>query len=239
MQYMRTFRIISFSKDPTGTPVLEDSKKIPPTFRTSQSVSSVAQSCPTLCDPMDCSRPGFPVHHQLPQPSQTHAHRVGDAIQPSPPLPSPSPPAFNLPQHQGLSQWVSSSTPRLSARKPRQARPPAPASFSAERSVIIPQSLLGIIPVTHYKSTKAQWSAQQALDPWEVCPLSQDIKSGTRWSCRKAEARKESTEFKHTSCLRPAYLPSLRTPGLSCFTQAPGALHFAREGNSYLLHARD
>ena len=57
--------------------------------------SSVAQSCPTPCDPMDCSTPGFPVHHQLPELTQTHVHRVGDAIQPSHPLSSPSP-AFNL-----------------------------------------------------------------------------------------------------------------------------------------------
>ena len=64
--------------------------------------SSVAQSCPTLCDLMDCSTPGFPVHHQLPELSQTHIYRVINAIQPSHPLSSPSPPAFNLSQHQGL-----------------------------------------------------------------------------------------------------------------------------------------
>ena len=64
--------------------------------------SSVAQLCPTLCDPRDGSTPGFPVHHQLPELAQTHVHRVGDAIQPSHPLSPPSPPAFNLSQHQGL-----------------------------------------------------------------------------------------------------------------------------------------
>ena len=64
--------------------------------------SSVAQSCPTLCIPMDCSRPGFLVHHQLPELVQTHVHWVGDTIQPSNPLSSPFPPAFNLSQHQGL-----------------------------------------------------------------------------------------------------------------------------------------
>ena len=58
---------------------------------------------------MDCSLPGFPVHHQLPEPTQTHVHQVSDAIQPSHPLLSPSPPAFNLSQHQGLFKWVSSS----------------------------------------------------------------------------------------------------------------------------------
>ena len=70
---------------------------------------TIPQSCPTLCDPMDCSTPGFPVHHQLPELAQTHVHPVSDAIQPSHPLSSPSPPVFNLSQHQGLFQWVSSS----------------------------------------------------------------------------------------------------------------------------------
>ena len=69
--------------------------------------SSVAQSCPTLCDPMNCSKPGLPVHHQLPESTQTHVHRVGDAIQPSHPLSSPSP-VFNFSQHQGLF-WISNS----------------------------------------------------------------------------------------------------------------------------------
>ena len=71
--------------------------------------SSVAQSCPTLCDPMNCSTPGLPVHHQLPEFTQTHIHRVSDAIQPSHPLSSPSPPASSPSQHQGLFQWVNSS----------------------------------------------------------------------------------------------------------------------------------
>ena len=73
------------------------------------SVQSLSHVWPTLCDPMDCSTPGLPVHHQLPEPTQTHVHHVGDAIQPSHPLLSPSPPAFNFSQHQGLFQWVSSS----------------------------------------------------------------------------------------------------------------------------------
>ena len=72
------------------------------------SVSSVDQSCPTLCDPTDCSMPCFPAHHQLPELAQTHVHWVGDAIQPSHPLSSPSPPVFDLSQHQGLFQSVSS-----------------------------------------------------------------------------------------------------------------------------------
>ena len=71
--------------------------------------SSVTQLFPTLCDPMNCSMPGLPVHHQLPESTQTHVHWVGDAIRPSHPLSSPSPPALNLSQHQNLFKWVSSS----------------------------------------------------------------------------------------------------------------------------------
>ena len=71
--------------------------------------SSVAQSCATPCDPTNHSTPGLPVHHKLPEFAQTHAHRVGDAIQPSHRLLSPSPPAPNPSQHQGLFQWVNSS----------------------------------------------------------------------------------------------------------------------------------
>ena len=71
--------------------------------------SSVAQLCPTLCDPMNRSMPDLPVHHQLLEFTQTHVHRVGDAIQPSHPLSSPSPPTLNPSQHQGLYQWVNSS----------------------------------------------------------------------------------------------------------------------------------
>ena len=74
-----------------------------------QSVSSVGWLCPTLCYPMDCSKPGLPVQHQLLQFTQTHVHWVNDAIQPSHPLSSPSPPTVSLLQHQGLFKWVSSS----------------------------------------------------------------------------------------------------------------------------------
>ena len=92
----------------TGKQNSSDSVKV--YFKTTVSqFSSVAQSCPTFCDPMDRSTPGFPVHHQLPELTQTHVHRVSDAIDPSHPLSFPSPPAFNLSQHQGLFKWFSSS----------------------------------------------------------------------------------------------------------------------------------
>ena len=82
---------------------------LPGSSFSSAQFSSVAQSCPTLCDPMNHSMPGLPVHHQLPEITQTHVHRVSDAIQPSHPLSSPSPPVPNPSQHQSLLQWVSSS----------------------------------------------------------------------------------------------------------------------------------
>ena len=72
------------------------------------SFSAVAQSCLTHGDPMNRSTPGLPVHHQLPEFTQTHVHRVSDAIQPSHPLSPPSPPALNPSQHQSLFQWVNS-----------------------------------------------------------------------------------------------------------------------------------
>ena len=71
--------------------------------------SSITQSCPTFCDPMNCSTPGLPVHHYLPEFTQTHVHQVGDAIQPSHPLSSPFPPAPNPSLHQSLFQWINSS----------------------------------------------------------------------------------------------------------------------------------
>ena len=82
----------------------EPKEHLSPTFNTDSGCCSVTQSCLTLCDPMDCSTTGFPVLYHLPEFAQTHVHRVGDAIQPSHPLLSPSPPAFNLSQHQGLFQ---------------------------------------------------------------------------------------------------------------------------------------
>ena len=78
--------------------------RVPWTARRSNHFSPLAQSCPTLCDPMNCSMPGLPVHHQLPEFTQTHVHRVSDAIQPSHPRSSPSPPAPNPSQHHSLFQ---------------------------------------------------------------------------------------------------------------------------------------
>ena len=94
--------------------------------------SSVAQSCPNLCNPMDFSTPGFPVHYQLPELTQTHVHRVSDAIQTSHPLLYPSPWAFNLSQHQGLFQWVS-----LWIRWPKNWGFSFSISLSNEYSVLI------------------------------------------------------------------------------------------------------
>ena len=92
------------------------------TNNASGQLSSVTQSCPTLCDHTDRSTPGLPVHHQLLEFVQTHVHRVGDAIQPSPPLSSPSPPAPNPSQHQGFSNQST-----LCVRWPRKVAPISPA----------------------------------------------------------------------------------------------------------------
>ena len=93
-------RMESFHRDRKGAKKRCISRKI--------QFSSVAQWRLTLCNPMDCSKPGLPVHHELPESTQTHVHWVSDAIQPSHPLSSPSLPALNLSQHQGLLKWVSS-----------------------------------------------------------------------------------------------------------------------------------
>ena len=99
MKNLRVFQYIqALPKDPLAHP----------TSLHSVQFISVTQSCPVLCDPMDCSMSDFPVHHQLPEPGQTHSYCVGDVIQPSHPLSPPSPPTFNLSQHQGLFQWVNS-----------------------------------------------------------------------------------------------------------------------------------
>ena len=91
---------------PSETELSSEGDKIG--FRSAQ-FSSVTQSCPTLCNPMNCSMPGLHVHHQLQEFTQTLVHRVSDTIQPSHPLSSPSPPAPNPSQHQSLSWWVNSS----------------------------------------------------------------------------------------------------------------------------------
>ena len=88
--YLLHWQAVSLTLAPPGKPL--------------DQFSSVYQSYPTLCNPRDCSTPGFPVHHHPLKPTQTHVHPVGDAIQPSYPLSSPFPPAFNLSQHQGLFQ---------------------------------------------------------------------------------------------------------------------------------------
>ena len=84
--------------------ILEGLRQVRAKTFSSVQFSSVVQLCPTLCDPMNCSTPGLPVHHQLLEFTQTHVYRVGDAIQPSHPLSSPSPPAPNPSQHQSLFQ---------------------------------------------------------------------------------------------------------------------------------------
>ena len=105
--------------------------------------SSVAQSCPTLCDPMDCSTPGFLVHHQLSEFTQTQVHRVSDSIQPYHPLSSPSPPTFNLSQHQCLFQDTDESV--LHIRWPKYRSFSFDVRLSNEYSGLFPLELTGFI----------------------------------------------------------------------------------------------
>ena len=108
MYYEKTTQHNKLSSVPHMSSVSHGNTEAGENTKTSQ-FSSVTQLCLTLCDLVDCSTPGFPVHHQHPELTQTHVHLIGDAIQPSHPLSSPSPLAFNLSQHQGLFQLVTSS----------------------------------------------------------------------------------------------------------------------------------
>ena len=94
---------------PVGALSEREKQTVDAESKSSVQFSSVTRSCPTLCDPMNHSTPGLPVHHQLPEFTQTHVHWVSDAIQPSHPLSSLSPSALNFSQHQGLFKWISSS----------------------------------------------------------------------------------------------------------------------------------
>ena len=134
--------------------------------------SSVAQSCLTLCDPMNRSMPGLPVHHQLPDSTQTHVHWVGDAFQPSHPLPSPSPPALNRAQHQGLFQWVG-SLGRLK-RKPWD-REHCVLDVNSDNLKGDPNgpSLPG------RQQTRCPWNPPTATPNLEVCPRGTSHKGGS------------------------------------------------------------
>ena len=117
--------------------------------------SSATQLFLTLCNPMDCSTPGFPVHHQLPEFAQIHVHHVNGAIQPSHPLSSPSPPVFNLSQHQGLFQWVI-----LCMRWPEYCSFSFSISPSNEYSGLISLELIGLISLLS-KGFSRVWSLLQ------------------------------------------------------------------------------
>ena len=144
--------------------------------------SSVAQSCVTLCDPMDYSTPGLPVHHQLLEFTQTHVCWLSDAIQPSHPLSSPSPPTFNLPQHQGLFKWVSSLHQVAKVLEYQLQHPPSNEysgliSFRMDwLNLLAVQGTLKSL-LQHYSSKHQFFSAQLSL--WSNSHIHIDL---TRWT---------------------------------------------------------
>ena len=134
--------------------------------------SSVAQSCPTLCDPIDCSTLGFPVNHQLPELAQTQVHWICDDIQTSHPPLSPSPPAFNLSQHQGLFKWVSSLlslscvwffvTPWTAARQ-------ASLSISNSWNRLKLVSIVSVMPSNHLIPSNLRSHSKRTLSDALLC----------------------------------------------------------------------
>ena len=116
----------------------------------SDQIRSVAQSCLTLCDPMNLSMPGLPVHHQLPEFTETHIHRVSDVIQPSHPLSAPSPPAPNPSQHQSLFQWVNSSHEVAKILE-----------FQLVSLIFLKRSL--VFPILLFSSISLHWSLRKAF----------------------------------------------------------------------------
>ena len=108
VKFLKTWKQLWIGLNPTNGYICLK-KRLVLSLHLSVQFSSVAQSCPTLCDPMNRSTPGLPVHHQLPEFTQTHLHRISDAIQPSHPRSSPFPPAPKPSQHQSLFQWLNSS----------------------------------------------------------------------------------------------------------------------------------
>ena len=133
-----------------------------PSFDGSVQFSSVFQSCLTLCNPMNRSTPGLPVHHQLPEFTQTHIHQVGDAIQPSHPLLSPSPPALNLSQHQFSSAQFSRSvvSNSLWPHESQRARPPCPSPTP------------GVHSNSHPLSQWCHPAISSSVIPFSSCPQS-------------------------------------------------------------------
>ena len=130
---------------------------------------SVAQSCPALCNRMDCSTPGPPVHYQLPESTQTHVHWVDDAIQPSHLMSSPSPPAFNLSQHQSLFKWVNSfhQMVKVLVKWALESFTMSKASGGDETPVELFQMLKDDAVKVLYSICQQIWKTQQWQQDWK------------------------------------------------------------------------
>ena len=172
--------------------------------------SSVAQSCPTLCDPMNRSTPGLPVHHQLPEFIQTNVHRVSDAIQPSHPLSSPSPPAPNPSQHQSLFQWVNYIIGNRPIERCFSKGPLFGAIYSKSPYIIL--------------SCVAAQSCLTFMTPWTIAhqaPLSMGFSRQEYWSALPFPPPGDLPN----SGIKPASLGSLALAGRFFTTEPPGKPH--------------
>ena len=170
---------------------MEGMRVIKRLFSSFQSLQfSLVQSCVTLCNPMNRTTPGLSVHHQLPEFTQTHIHRVSDAIQPSHPLSSPSPPAPNPSQHQGLFQWVNSLH---EVAKVLEFQPLSPVQFfmtpwtaahQASPSVTNSRNMLklinSVIPSNHLIFCHPFSSHLQSFPAWGSLPVNQLFTSGVQ-----------------------------------------------------------
>ena len=171
--------------------------------------SSIAQSCPTLCDPMNCSRPGLPVHHQLLEFTQTYVHQVSDAIQPSHPLSSPSP-APNPSQHQSLFQWVHHQLPEFTQTHVHWVRDashplssPSPPTFNlSQHQVFSKESVLRIRWPKYWSfsfsispSSEYSWMISFRIDWLDLLAVQGTLKSLLQHCSSKASVLRHSAFF--------------------------------------------
>ena len=169
--------------------------------------SSVTQSCLTLCDPMNHSMPGLPVHHQFPEFTQTHVHRVSDAIQPSHPLSSPSPPTFNLSQHQGLFKWVGSLHQVANVLELQLQH----QSFQKTLRTDLLYSVTSVQSFSHVQLFATPWTAVRQAS----------LSITNSWSLLKLMSTESVMPSNHLILCRPLLLPLSIFPSIRVFSNEP------------------